>query len=126
MGIVVGIASSVLDYDTANTVAMVSSICFGLLNVVLGILIAFLLPAAIANYAVKGTIGDGLRIGEVFGMVKNNLSAYLLVFVGMLAASFIASLGTIACGIGVLLTTVYANTIIMHLYGQAYKKATGI
>jgi hypothetical protein len=116
MGIVMGVS--------AQTITMISSICFGLINVVLGILIAFLVPAAFANFAVKGNISDGLRIGEVFGLVKNNLSAYLLVFVGIIIASFVASLGSIACGIGVLLTAVYANAIMMHLYGQAYKKAT--
>ncbi len=124
MGIVMGIATSVLDSDTAQTVSMISSICFGLVNVVIGILIAFLVPAAFANFAVKGNISDGLRIGEVFGLVKNNLSAYLLVFIGIIVASFVASLGSIACGIGVLLTAVYGNAIMMHLYGQAYKKAT--
>jgi hypothetical protein len=124
MGIVMGVSSSVLDYDTAQTVTMISSICFGLINIVFGILIAFLIPAAFANYAIKGNISDGLRIGEIFGLVKNNLSAYLLVFVGIIIGSFVASLGSIACGIGVLLTAVYANAMIMHLYGQAYKKAT--
>lgn len=124
MGIVMGVSSSVLDYDTAQTVTMISSICFGLINIVFGILIAFLIPAAFANYAIKGNISDGLRIGEIFGLVKNNLSAYLLVFVGIIIGSFVASLGSIACGIGVLLTAVYANAIMMHLYGQAYKKAT--
>lgn len=124
MGIITGVASSVLDYDTGNTIAAISSVCLGLVNVVLGILLAFVLPAAFGNFAIKGTIGDGLRLGEVFGYVKNNLSAYLLVFVGVIVAGFVSSLGTIACGIGVLLTTVYGNAMMMHLYGQAYKKAT--
>lgn len=126
VGIISGVAGSVLDSDTANIIISISSICLGLVNFILGILMAFIIPAAMANYAIKGTIGDGLRIGEVFGLVKNNLSAYLLVVLGTIVASFVSSLGTIACIIGVFLTAVYATAIMMHLYGQAYKKATAM
>ena len=70
----------------------------------------------------KGSISDGLRIGEIFGYVKNNIGAYLFVLLGNLLAMVGASIiGGIACGIGLFFTTIYANAIIMHLTGQAYK-----
>jgi hypothetical protein len=126
LGVVSGVAASALDSDTAGIIVSLSMLCLGLVIFVLSILMAFLIPAATANYAIKGNIGDGLRIGEVFGLVKNNFSAYLIVFLGMIVASFVSGLGSIACGIGVLLTTVYATAMMMHFYGQAYKKAVGI
>jgi hypothetical protein len=65
-------------------------------------------------------------LGEVFGLVRAAPVAYLLVFVGSIAAGFIASLGTLACVIGVFVTSAYASTVNMHLIGQAYNAASDI
>jgi hypothetical protein len=114
----------VSQYDTRNMITIIGillSLCFGIIIIIYNILITFLLPAAYANFAMKGKISDGLRFGEVFRLFKNNLSAYLIIFLGAILAGIVASIGSFACGIGLLLTTVYANTIMMHLYGQAYK-----
>ena len=113
-----------LDSETSAAIILIPVICLGGIILLLSLFIGFILPAAIAHYAINGKISAGLRLGEVFRMVKNNLGDYLLVFLGAIIASFIGSLGSIACGIGVLLTTVYATAMMMHLYGQAYKKAT--
>ncbi|GAP17458.1 DUF4013 domain-containing protein [Levilinea saccharolytica] len=115
-----------LDQETLGIVMIAVSVCCGGLALIYGILMAFLIPAAFGNLAAKGNIGDGLRFGEVFGLVKKAPVAYLLVLLGGLIGGFIAPLGSIACGIGVLLTTVYAATITAHLQGQAYKQAAGI
>ncbi|MBI9048495.1 MAG: DUF4013 domain-containing protein [Anaerolineaceae bacterium] len=123
MGGLTAVAASVMDYDTAQIIGVISSICFGGIIILYSIVLVLILPAAYGNFAMKGNIADGLRIGELFGYVKNNISAYLIVLLGTIVASFVASLGSIACGIGILLTTVYANAMMMHLYGQAYKKS---
>lgn len=94
--------------------------CFGVLMLLYGIMMGLILPAAYARVAVHDSIGAGLAFGEVFRMVKNNLVTYLLILVGTIAASFIASLGSIACVIGVFLTVPYSFAIMGHLYGQGY------
>ena len=48
---------------------------------------------------------------------------YLLILVGVLASSFISSLGSIACGIGIFFTVPYATAILGNLYGQGYLDA---
>jgi len=54
-------------------------------------------------------------------MLKKSFVSWLLVVVGyLLAIGLIAPLGTVACVIGVFLTTAYGNAVVMHLLGQAY------
>lgn len=106
--------------ESLAIVVAIAGICFGLLMLLYGIVMGLMLPAAYAKVAVEDSIGAGLAFGEIFKMVKNNLVTYLLILVGTLAASFIASLGSIACGIGLLVTVPYSFAIMGHLYGQGY------
>jgi hypothetical protein len=107
-------------------VAAIAGACFGFLMLLYGILMGLLLPAAYARVAVEDTIGAGLAFKEVFNMVKKNLVTYLLILVGTLAASFISSLGSIACVVGIFLTVPYATAIMGHLYGQGYLEAKNL
>jgi hypothetical protein len=101
-------------------VLVIAGICFGFLMLLYAIIMGLMLPAAYARVAVEDSIGAGFAFGEIFKMVKNNLAAYLLVFVGTIAASFISSLGSMACFVGVFVTVPYSFAIMGHLYGQAY------
>ena len=109
--------------QTMAVVVAIAGACFGFLMLLYGIVMGLMLPAAYARVAVNDTIGSGLAFGEVFKMVKSNLVTYLLILVGTLAASFVASLGSIACGIGILVTVPYSFAIMGHLYGQGYLEA---
>ena len=97
--------------------------CFTLFALVYGILLALLLPAAYGNFAAKDSLGAAFKIGELFGLVKAAPVAYLMVILGSIIGGFIASLGIIACIVGVIFTAVYGSAISFHLYGQAYNKA---
>ena len=81
-----------------------------------GILLWVWIPAANGNFLATGSIGAAFRFGEVFALLKAAPGAYLLVLLGGIIGGFIASLGTIACGIGVLLTSTYAVALSGHLY----------
>lgn len=110
--------------DTTMTIFFIVGGCLGLIALLLGILIAFLSATALANYAAKGEFGAAFKFKELFGMLKKSFVSWLLVVVGyLLAMSFIAPLGAIACGIGALLTAVYAVAIYSHLLGQAYNQS---
>ncbi len=109
-----------------GVVLAIAGTCFGLLMLLYGIVMGLMLPAAYAKVAVEDTIGAGLKFGEIFKMVKDNIVTYLLVLVGNIAASFVSSLGFVACGIGIFLTVPYSFAIMGHFYGQGYIEAKGL
>jgi hypothetical protein len=110
--------------STVSTLAIIATLCFGLIFIVYGFFLAFMLPAALGRFADTGEMGSAFRFREVFGLVKAAPTAYLMVVLGSIISSFIASLGTIACGVGALATTAYSTTINSHLQAQAYMEAT--
>ena len=57
-------------------------------------------------------------------MIRSAPGAYLIVLLGYLVASFIASLGIIVCVIGMFVTGAYAAAVSGHLFGQAYRVST--
>jgi hypothetical protein len=109
--------------DTMVMLIGIGSACFGLLMLLYSIVLGVVLPAAYTRTVVEDSIGAGLAFGDVFGLVRKALVPYLLVLVGSFAASFVGSLGSIACAVGVLVTMPYAFAILGHLYGQAYMEA---
>jgi hypothetical protein len=106
--------------DVWKTVLGILSACVGVFAGLFALLIAFILPPAIANYAAKDVFKAAFNFKEIFGMIKKSFKSWLLVFVGGLLTGLIAPLGSIACGIGVILTTIYAAMVNYHLIGQAY------
>ncbi len=120
-----GIVDAVLANSVGNSNGLVTAFslvygCFGLLALLYGIAMALVLPAAYTNYLAKGNLGAGFHLGEVFAMVRRNIGAYFIVLLGSIVASIIASVGVIACVIGVLATGAYSYAILGHLYGQSY------
>lgn len=110
--------------DMLMYVAYAATACFGLIAILYGILLAFMIPAATARFAETDQLGAAFKFREIFALVKAAPMAYLMVILGTILSSFIASLGSIACGVGLLATTAYATSINAHLQGQAYLEAT--
>jgi hypothetical protein len=98
-------------------------VCVNCLSLLYGILLAFVIPAALGNFADKEQFGAAFHFGEVLSLVRAAPMAYLLALIGNLLAGFIAMLGIILCFIGVVLTNAYAQSVIGHLNGQAYNEA---
>ena len=117
-----GLFSAAPNSDQAVSVILyILGGCFGLIGLLFGLLIAFLSAVGIANYIAKGEFGAAFRFKELFAMLKKSFVSWLLVVVGyLLAIGLIAPLGTVACVIGVFLTTAFGNAVVMHLLGQAY------
>lgn len=89
------------------------------LIIALAMLPLLLAPALLAQYARRNQIGDMFAIGDMWRMIQADLATYilLLLLVGIVL-SFIAGLGAIVCGIGVIFTTWYAYLAGGHLIGQ--------
>jgi len=113
-----------IDEGTLSIIMIAVSICCGGLSLIYGIFMAFMLSAAYGRFVTEGTIGSGLKFGEVLKLIKAAPVAYLIVLLGQIVAGFVGSLGSIACGIGVFLTMAYSFAIIGHFIGQAYNQAT--
>ena len=107
--------------ETLLTLFTIVTVCFGCVTLLYSIAAFLVLPAAIANYAATDDISAAFKLGEVFKMVRDNIGTYAMVLLGGIVASIVASLGSIACVIGVLFTSVYSFAINGHLWGQAYK-----
>ena len=95
--------------------------CFMLIWAILATVV---LPAATAIYAATDDLAAAFRFGEVFALVRDNLSTYLITLVMSWVAGFIGSLGSVVCGVGYFFTYPYAFMVIGHLYGQAYVAST--
>jgi len=109
--------------DFATPAIWILTMCLSCLYIIYGLGIALVVPAALGNYAASGEFGSVFKLGKIFKIVKDNLGNYGLVFLGMLLSNIIAPLGTVACGIGLAVTTAYAILFNSHLIGQAYKVA---
>jgi len=109
--------------DFATPAIWILTMCLSCLYIIYGLGISLVVPAALGNYAASGEFGSVFKLGKIFKIVKDNLGNYGLVFLGMLLSNIIAPLGTVACGIGLAVTTAYAILFNSHLIGQAYKVA---
>jgi hypothetical protein len=119
-----GVPAGILSEDApgfSSALSLLSS-CLGILW---SIVVAILLPAAVAFFVDRDELAAAFRFGEVLTFVRDNLSTYLVTFVMYVVASIIGSLGSLVCGIGVLVTVPYSYMVIGHLYGQAYVEGQG-
>jgi len=86
-----------------------------------GLVMAVGLPAAYGNFLSTGNLGAAFKFSEVIALVRAAPGAYLLALVGVIGASIIGSLGSIACVIGAIFTYAYAVVVMYNLYAQAYR-----
>jgi hypothetical protein len=56
----------------------------------------------------RGRIPGGLRVNAVLRTARANISNTLIAGLMLIAASFVGSLGLVACGVGILFSTAYA------------------
>ena len=74
---------------------------------VLSLALYFVTPAIVLATD-RGGISGGIQVGAVIRRCRVNLAHTLIAGLMLIAASFVGSLGSILCGIGVLVTTAYA------------------
>jgi Protein of unknown function (DUF4013) len=108
--------------NSASTIGAIIGLCCGGLSLIYGLLMGFVLPAAVGNFAARGTIGAGFSYSEVSSLIRTAPVAYLIVLLAGIITGIISSLGLIACIIGVLFTSTYALSVMGHFYGQAYRE----
>lgn len=110
--------------ESSEGLSVFLSLILGCFIVLWAIAITIVLPAATAIYAATGDLAAAFRFGEVFALVRDNLSTYLITLVMSWVASFLGGLGGVVCGLGSFLTAPYGYMVTGHLYGQAYVAST--
>jgi hypothetical protein len=104
-----------------NFFAIVLAILGGLLILLYALFVAIIMPAVNANLAIKGRLGAAFDFKEIFRMIGNNFTAWLIVIGGMILCNvIIAPIGGILLVVGAIITSFYAQLIVAHLTGQAY------
>ena len=125
--IIVGLCLSIAMTAAGNNgegLVVFLSVIMSCLILLWAIVVSILLPAATAIFAATNDLAAAFRFGEVFALVRNNLSTYLITFIMSWVASFIGGLGSIVCGVGAFITGPYGYMVTGHLYGQAYLAST--
>lgn len=74
---------------------------------VLSLALTFAMPAIVLATD-QGGIAAGINVGAVVRRSRINLTHTLIVGLMLIAASFVGSIGAVACGIGVVVTSAYA------------------
>lgn len=116
---------------TGNDGAAAAGAGFGLLgnclSFIIGLAVYVVLPIGMGRLAASnGNIGYALQFGEVFATLRQNAANYVVVaLLAYFVGGIIASIGLIACFVGVFFTAFYTQLMQYHLYGQAYRASQG-
>jgi hypothetical protein len=126
IAIMTAVLSAVTGYNSSDTARTSTPVvlCMWSMSCVSGIYGLFLgvvLPAAFAQYAVRGDFGAFFRCGEMFKFIKANLGNYIIALVLAAVAQFIGSFGVVLCFIGAIFTQFWALLVGGHLLGQVYR-----
>lgn len=97
--------------------SLASSVSFG----ILGIAVMAFMPAITIRYATTLDIGATMDYKWIWEFTKNNISNVLIFMVMSAVFGMIASLGTIACFVGVFFTAYYAAMGVAYLTGELYR-----
>jgi hypothetical protein len=101
--------------EAASVVAVFGMLLFVVLMLVwMAAFFALLcyLPSAFIRLALTGEFGAGFAFRENLAMIRRNLGQYLLAVVIYMAAGLAASLGYLACCVGVFATSFWALCVL--------------
>lgn len=99
--------------------------CLYPLIALLALVLAVAVYTATARYVATGTLSEAFKFSEVLGSLRANIGTWIVFILCAILASFVGSLGIIACGIGALFTYTYAYSVVGHLLGQTIQR-TGL
>lgn len=124
LGTLIAITGTTSDIRLVTGIDMVAAFVIAGASILYGFILMFILPAALGRISKEeGTLNDAFNLKAIFNSLKAAPTAYILVVLGQFLAGFIASMGTVACFVGVIATSVYSMSIMGHLYGQAFKES---
>ena len=109
------------------TIVLIATCCVDILVFLYILILAFFTPVIQSVFLEEGErIGAGFHFKRVIELLRAAPGGYGLAFLGTIIGGIIAPLGGFVFGIGALVTTVYAESIMSHLIGQAYLEANKV
>jgi len=115
-------AAAAEDSEAVAGVLGLLSLCLIPLQLVVALVCGFASLAAIMRYLATDSLGEAFKFGEAIATLRNHIGSFLMILAVGILAGLVASLGVIACGIGVLFTGFYAQCVIGHVIGQAMQR----
>jgi hypothetical protein len=111
--IVLAVLGAIVGHDNAGAGAPLLALGY-LYQTLASLFIAFLLPAMYVMTYHHGFSG-GMNVGSVWRLATTNLGNSFIAALMMIVAGIIASIGIIACFIGVFFTAAYAGAVIIGI-----------
>jgi hypothetical protein len=112
-----GAAGSERSSDGAGAIGVLG-LCLLPLIFILALAGAFLAYVACGRYVATNTLSEAFKFSDVIASARGNLGAWIMLLLVVILAGFVGSLGVIACGVGALFTSFYAQCVIGHALGQ--------
>jgi hypothetical protein len=120
----VGLSAFAQDSQDMQSIVAIVSICTSCVSILYSIILAFATPAAYGELAATDQLMAALNPARLLQLVRAAPVPYLIAILGTLVGGIVASLGLIACVVGVFFTIAYYAAIAGHFYGQAYQQAS--
>lgn len=103
----------------------------GLLGLALGLVAAYITPAALANVAERGTIGSGFAFGDLRPVLLSGAYAtgWLTAFAVLIVGGLVAGLLNVIPGLGTVLgvfVQFYFLVAAYYVIGKTWERATGV
>ena len=115
-------AAAAGDSEAGAGVVGLLTLCFIPIQLIAALVCGLAALAAIMRYLATDSLGEAFKFGEVIATLRNHIGSFLMILAVGILAGLVAGLGVIACGIGVLFTTFYAQCVIGHVIGQAMQR----
>jgi hypothetical protein len=122
VGGLTGVASAAGSDALANMASLLNA-CASCLYLIWSVVVWLVMPAAWIRYAVTGEFMSAFQFGELFSFISSNIANYIVAIILWLVAGLVASLGMIACFVGVLFTYFWAYLVMAHLLGQVQRES---
>ena len=117
---------------SASAAAVSGAVLLSLLSFSLATLSTLALNFAMPSIVLateRGGIAGGLRVLKVVSAARTSIAASLVAGLMLIAASFIGSVGIVACGVGALFSTAYSLAMqawIVHCFEQGSSPAKAV
>ena len=114
--------TSLLAVDGSDAVAAVVTLILlvcGCLLLLYSLFLAVVSPVIILRVAEEQRLSAAFEVGTILGLVRSSIGPIILIIVASWIAQFLALVvGMLVCGVGVLVTWVWALWVQGHLIGQ--------
>jgi hypothetical protein len=122
--IVLALGGFSVNKEGAANIVFVAVCCVDIVIFLYALILGFINSAIMGVFLAEGEkIGAGFNFSRIIAVIKASPGAYGLAFLGTIIGGIVAPLGGLVFGLGAFITTVYAETLMGYLIGQAYNEA---